>query len=566
MRVCSSSGRLPPARLLLSFLLWVLIWAGCPAGLDPECSSDRDCGDHHLCLDGSCQDLAGSCTIDQHCLSGQVCVGGICISACQGDHHCPAEHWCDAGHCLPGCLSDADCPIGTLCTVASHTCDPGCTVDGHCPIMQVCRDGLCADAECLSDADCMAGHRCLAGLCQVMANCVQDADCPQGQRCIEAQCEDPECIFSADCEAGQLCTDGWCLDDDSCTTDMDCALGYSCVSGRCRLDGACASDADCPQGQRCADGQCVAGGCISDGDCAVGQHCLDGTCNDRECLDDGHCAIGQVCQAGLCQSLADCNWFVQDCGAGQKCSVDGAGLPACMAAGDGTACLAGQSDDCAAGMLCTGYDGFACHALCNANTGAGCPVGMFCSAVDAVAGLGTCQCDPLAQACAAGQRCVPDGSATPVCQPAGDGSQCFEGGLDDCPAGMLCATADGFSYDCFDICQSEQNCPPYHGCYPVDSMPNLGLCVGDCHPLRQDCLAGNKCTLDEFNSPICYAGVGNGANCQAGVADDCPAGFMCVHDGASWGCGAFCIIYNGIGCSGGQVCASLGSAHWGACI
>ncbi|MBN2498931.1 MAG: hypothetical protein JXR96_30355 [Deltaproteobacteria bacterium] len=517
----------------------------------PECAADRDCRAGEICLSGHCRPTSGFCTGDADCLAGQVCEGGICQSACSSALDCPDGTWCDAGHCLPGCQTDADCGPGTRCNPSLHECVPAaCGSDTDCPDGMRCAEGLCepcpgGDCGCSSDADCAAGERCIDGVCQAAPECTTDADCMAGFHCVDGRCRVPGCM-----------------------SDADCASGEHCELGRCMEDVECSSDADCGQDEECVGGQCVPAGpeCSSDADCPSGQHCLDESCTTAECLEDRHCGAGESCVGGICQGSSSCDLLSQDCPTGQKCTVDANGQPVCLPAGSGQQCRAGQADDCPAGMLCTGYGGaFDCHAICSSSTGAGCSTGYSCSPLDGLPGYGTCQCDPIQQGCPYGQRCSFDAGNTPVCLPAGDGSDCYTQGLDDCPAGTLCATA-GVYYECHDICiyATDQGCPYGVYCYTVGDIPNWGVCVPDCHPLEQDCPSGYKCTIGE-SAPICDWNLGSGSQCLASISDDCPRGQMCAGDGSSYSCYDICNVHNGLGCSGGTCIGLLGVEHWGVC-
>lgn len=304
--------------------------------------------------------------------------------------------------------------------------------------------------------------------------------------------------------AGFRCVGGVCSAG-GCDSDDDCPAGQQCLDGRCEDGDSCTSDVDCPIGESCVDGRCQPAGCTSDMDCPVGESCVSGQCQPAGCTSDADCPSGRHCLDGDCYA--------------QECLND---------------------SHCAPGASCT-------NGSCITAT----------------------TCDPMTQSCPAGQRCALYSSAW-MCGPAGDGSQCFYSALDDCPAGMMCATADGATYDCCDLCVyvSGAGCPyGLYNCYGVDGFGEYGLCVGDCHPVRQDCWAGEKCTLDEFGSPLCYWNAGSGAGCRAGSTDDCPAGMMCAYDGQSNECYPFCLVRNGIGCIQGETCVGLDYvAHWGVCV
>ena len=126
-------------------------------------------------------------------------------------------------------------------------------------------------------------------------------------------------------------------------------------------------------------------------------------------------------------------------------------------------------------------------------------------------GVNSLECDPFAQACPPGQKCVPwvnnGGSAwnaTKCVDITGDGAPgdpCFapEGaaaGIDDCALGAICWDLDETDHGtCIGQCAGSsqtQICPPKFSCSFGDDGV-LNLCFRDCDPLLQNCPGGDTC-------------------------------------------------------------------------
>ena len=68
----------PLFPFFLAFLM-SLSQVGCGSSDNaPECSSDLDCLDDEICINGECVFGAESCVDDGDCLEGEACVGGFC--------------------------------------------------------------------------------------------------------------------------------------------------------------------------------------------------------------------------------------------------------------------------------------------------------------------------------------------------------------------------------------------------------------------------------------------------------------------------------------------------------
>jgi hypothetical protein len=179
-----------------------------------------------------------------------------------------------------------------------------------------------------------------------------------------------------------------------------------------------------------------------------------------------------------------CNPWVQNCAAGQKCSMyatqgDGVldaakcvALPATPRKADEPCLVDGAYgsglDDCDAGMICwdvgQGSQGI-CVPLCDGcSPDPQCPDGRVCAA-----GVGNFHymclpgCDPLQQNCIEGASCVLSG----------DGFVCVQDG-------------SGFQGQLYDTCLTANGCDPGYMCGPPDAAPNCdaadaaGCCLPFC--------------------------------------------------------------------------------------
>ena len=193
-------------------------------------------------------------------------------------------------------------------------------------------------------------------------------------------------------------------------------------------------------------------------------------------------------------------------------------------------------------------------------------------------------CDPMAQDCPEGEKCVAystDGDGPPSApwdankcvEETGDlvaGDPCdIEGGkytgIDDCVAGTQCLMTDddGFGGVCVEFCDSNMTCDqPTAQCNVVNNGA-LPLCLDSCDPLVQDCPDGQGC-FNAANSFVCFkhsaeGGEGTvGADC--GFINACLPGNMCLDVAAvqdcdptfAGCCAPFCAISEG-----GATCQSM---------
>jgi hypothetical protein len=198
-------------------------------------------------------------------------------------------------------------------------------------------------------------------------------------------------------------------------------------------------------------------------------------------------------------------------------------------------------------------------------------------------------CDPKAQDCPDGSKCVaygkmpgdawnankcvPDvpggGIAGDACTVDVDGMDEFSG-IDDCSKGYMCLGVDeeGKNGICVAFCSSTDTCEGDAACIPANDGTLPG-CFPPCDPLAQDCGGGLGCYGDPSGPPfVCfYADPSSdgleGSTCEytnaclpglycapADAVDDCPA------DSAGC-CTPFCALDEGGGCSGPAQCVAF---------
>ena len=174
-------------------------------------------------------------------------------------------------------------------------------------------------------------------------------------------------------------------------------------------------------------------------------------------------------------------------------------------------------------------------------------------------------CDPYAQDCPQGERCVPqwvDGLTTnclPVDpSPAQLGELCtFDpdlSGPDNCDVGLMCWGQGGQGI-CTPLCgcgPKDPTCPAATDCVALGPMGEMPVCLDTCDPLESDCAALEVCILKNrlFDEPtagpfICVPDASGGASagtpCE--YVNVCSPGLACVPNemvpdcpSSVWGC------------------------------
>ena len=219
------------------------------------------------------------------------------------------------------------------------------------------------------------------------------------------------------------------------------------------------------------------------------------------------------------------------------------------------------------------------------------PPSADCETPSPYVGEGTC--DPYAQDCPEGEKCMPwanDGGSAwnaTTCRPLANdpgqiGDACtVEGsgvsGVDDCDLGLMCWNVDPETNvgECVELCGCGPDEPTCGGGGTTCVIVNNGvlpLCIGVCDPLGDDCLDSEVCVgiPDEtlslpadyfFCAPDASGGMSQpGDPCE--FLNACPAGTMCLD--ASFLPGGSCF---GTGCcteicdegNGGAECSIAGT-------
>ena len=250
----------------------------------PECNSDDDCPECFVCVGGDC--------VPQVCPAGKVCVDGDCVDECDcynpqcsGGRACLPHYsgTCYCVDCKGSCSTQNDCGEGCLC------------VNGQC-VTNPC-SGLC-----VTGSDCGPGCGCVNGRCQPCStfNCadcaiVNGCDCIGGT-CVDSPCDSP-CVDGRDCAFGCGCRNNNCVacESVSCATNANCPEGCYCDGGTCKANPCaevfCSSPNDCGQGCGCFDGECApcsSRSCLNqECDTTPGCICVNGNCVDdnKDCED-----------------------------------------------------------------------------------------------------------------------------------------------------------------------------------------------------------------------------------------------------------------------------------------
>jgi hypothetical protein len=193
---------------------------------------------------------------------------------------------------------------------------------------------------------------------------------------------------------------------------------------------------------------------------------------------------------------------------------------------------------------------------------------------------GTHACDPWAQDCPSGEKCVAysvsggNWDANRCVAITGEGQQgdaCTYSGtadsIDDCGVDSFCwnVNADGVGV-CTAFCEGTPDspaCDPDQGC-TIANNGSINLCLQSCDPLLQDCEEGSVCFYDFGGDFVCtFAGgeILTGGAC--GFINDCAPGNVCLGaealpecDGATC-CGAFCSLSDPACATVGTECSSF---------
>lgn len=159
----------------------------------------------------------------------------------------------------------------------------------------------------------------------------------------------------------------------------------------------------------------------------------------------------------------------------------------------------------------------------------------------------TDKCDPYAQDCPDGEKCVPFSSSgggweghkcVPIMGEQATGEPCTYGGVveatDDCDGTGMCWDAIDVDGELVGTCHAfctgspaTPECPPGSSC-SISGGGTVNVCLTNCDPIIQDCNPGFACyfTGGTFNCVFTMQDTPAGQPC--GFINDCAAGLACV--------------------------------------
>jgi hypothetical protein len=231
------------------------------------CTTDLDCEQDFICVNGSCQYANPPCKEDSDCWTDQCCVNdrcGDCLvdgDAVDGDEPIDGDEPVDGDEDgdmdnpdCESCQRSTDCSDGQVCGEGG-CCMDSCEITG-CPDGQSCNpnNGYCE----WCDTTCPQGQCCnyhedfwYCGSCCVPP--CADGEACQGGRCVELSCPT--------CEPGQRCgadTGYICIDVDGPDGDIDGDVDRVFGGGECLpANSACIEGID-----ECCSGTCLMGTCL----------------------------------------------------------------------------------------------------------------------------------------------------------------------------------------------------------------------------------------------------------------------------------------------------------------
>lgn len=162
---------------------------------DP-CDTDDDCAPPFFRCDQASNECRPGCFNDGQCPDPLICESLLCVDPeCTSDEECGgANVVCDGGRCaeFEPCGANGECPVGFACDETTNRCEalPACRTDRDCEGDAYCDAGFCVPADGCENMSCGAGFECIADIC-VPASCRGDADCTAPELCIGGTCEAP---------------------------------------------------------------------------------------------------------------------------------------------------------------------------------------------------------------------------------------------------------------------------------------------------------------------------------------------------------------------------------------
>jgi hypothetical protein len=476
---------------------------GCRA--DEGCASSSGPTDSGVLASLRC-DVAShtcvQCVVNEHCPSGTLCVGNVCVMGCTAGSACPSGQTCCSGACVDAQTNLANCgTCGTRCSVPNAA--------------QLCLNGTCGVGSCnapFGDCDMSGANGCETNTQSDLMHCgACDRACPARANATSS-CAAGVCGFAcnpgfADCNMDP--TDG-------CEVDTN---GSTAHCGACR---AACNPAN-------ATAACVAGACTIT------------ACDDGFGNCDGNVPNG--CETNVRTSVTHCGRCMNECPARAN------GFPGCVAGACVISCQSGfadcndmEADGCEANTRTSTNNCGSCGRECMASGGTASCVSSVCRVAGCDAGRGDCDgmtangCEvdvtsTVAHCGGCGMACPPRANSTPTCAAGACGLTC-SAGFGDCDL----ANANGCEVN------------------TTNTVSHCGACGRMCGlPNATAGCAASACTV-----AACDTGFGD---CNGAPGDGCEVDVRssAAHCGM---CGRACTYANATGVCRGGTCA-LGTCNAG---
>jgi hypothetical protein len=507
------------------------------------------------CSGNACR---ASCTVNEDCVSPNVCTAGSCGKKPNGQI-CTTMADCQSGFCVDGVCCNNAC-VGTCVSCALSSSRGRCT---NVPAGAADPRGMCVNkgtAACDTNGLCNGNKGCQsypAGTVCKGASCnATTGSATQASTCVGNMCKTPaasscapfkcngtacgnSCGSNADCVAPNTCVNGSCGKKPN---GQICALAVECISGFC-ADGFCCESACTASCFSCKlsgqAGKCVA---TAAGDIDPKSKCVDqlqSTCGtDGKCDGSGACrkyAAGSICSAGTCSngmatSASTCSG-TGTCNPGSTtpcspyvCNTNGACFTSCTASTScqapnqctgGSCGLTGNGQSCTTDAQCSSghcADGVCCNTACTET----------CKSCSLTGSLGTCSNVGAGGFPTVATQCV----AAPPCGLTG---KCDGGGAcQKASSATTCGTEScvGNSHTPLSNCDGAGACVPVSaqscGTFQCNSLTKT--CKTTCTDTAADCVNPNLCIGGSCGLKALGDACGGNAEC---TSQHCVDGSCC---------------------------------------
>lgn len=202
---------------------WIQIPDVCgeaPVDPEPECSSDEDCPDGQICVDGKCVD---GCRSDDDCPGDATCVDGKCKNPdptfeppATSDYPCNDGYTAIWENGKPICYADCHDPNAQLTTGGECICKDGYLYDEE---LKKCREECDPTPPYGTDGDCEEDP-CEGVICTPPQVCTDgECKCPEGTKLAGCLCIPDDPCFGILCKPNATCSDGTCVCDEGYKAD-----------------------------------------------------------------------------------------------------------------------------------------------------------------------------------------------------------------------------------------------------------------------------------------------------------------------------------------------------------